>query len=456
MPRPTARRPCPHSLSPMPADMTDFDDPSSATFGVGELIEAVNGVLSDGFGGGVWVRGEIQGWKERGAHAYFDIIDEVDGKKSTLSVKFFAPQRGRLRSLLLRSGLQLADGLKVRIHGQLDVYAPSGQFGLKMDGIDPNFSLGEMALQRDEVLRRLAESGLLRRNAGADLPVAPLRVGVVTSETSAAWADFLHEIERSGFGFVLRLLDVRVQGPGAVDEIAAAITTLGGQRDLDVIAVIRGGGGKSELAVFDHEPIALAIATSPLPVFTGIGHEVDHSVADAVAHTALKTPTACAAALAERVADFVDSVEATYDEIVRFAATSLQSAASGILGLTKGIAQRVAAAVARSDERLAERSRRLRTGSQLVVQRSAQRLDLAAATVARAPQRLDPEVRHLDGLASRVRLLDPVHTMARGWSITRSADGSTVRSAADLRPGDQIITTFASGTARSRVEETTS
>jgi exodeoxyribonuclease VII large subunit len=370
-------------------------------------------------------------------------------------VKFFAPQRSRLRSLLLKSGLQLADGLKVRIHGDLDVYAASGQFGLKMDGIDPNFSLGEMAQQRDEVLRRLAESGLLRRNAEVELSVAPLRVGVVTSESSAAWADFLHEIERSGFGFVLRLFDVRVQGPGAVDEIAEAIAALGRHRDLDAIAVIRGGGGKSELAVFDHEPIALAIATSPLPVFTGIGHEVDHSVADAVAHAPLKTPTACAAALVERVAEFVHAVESTYADITRSADTVLQAATGDITVLTKGIAQRVATAVARSDERLAERGRRLRTGTGHVVERAMQRLEAAAAAVTRAPQRLDPELRHLEGLAGRVRLLDPAHTMARGWSITRSADGRTVRSAAELQPGDHIVTTFANGTARSRVEEAT-
>ncbi|MFM7687048.1 MAG: exodeoxyribonuclease VII large subunit, partial [Actinomycetota bacterium] len=90
-----------------------------------------------------------------------------------------------------------------------------------------------------------------------------------------------------------------------------------------------------------------------------------------------------------------------------------------------------------------------------VVQRAGQHLDAASAAVTRAPQRVDSELRHLEGLAGRVRLLDPVHTMARGWSITRSADGRTVRSAADLRPGDEIITTFATGTARSRVEETT-
>ncbi|MEY4339733.1 MAG: exodeoxyribonuclease large subunit [Actinomycetota bacterium] len=436
------------------SDVVDVGE-GPAVYGVGELIGVVNGVLADGFRGGVWVRGEIQSWKDRGAHAYFDIVDELDGKKATLSVKFFAPQRNRLRALLQKSGLQLADGLKVCIHGDLDVYAPSGSFGFKMDGIDPNFSLGDLALQRDAVLLRLSESGMLRRNGDVPLSVAPLRVGVVTSESSAAWADFHHEIERSGFGFVLRLLDVRVQGPGAVDDIAGAIRALGSHADLDAIAVIRGGGGKSELAVFDQEAIAVAIAESPLPVLTGIGHEVDHSVADAVAHLALKTPTACAAALAERVGAFVQAVETAYAGVERRALLSLQSAAAEVASLAEGIGHRVSAAVIRSDERLAERARRLHTGTARVLERADSRLVSAAAAVARAPQRLEPELRHLDGLAGRVRLLDPAFTMARGWSITRTADGRTVRTAADLQPGDHIVTTFATGTARSRVEETT-
>lgn len=436
--------------------MTDLfsmtDEP--ATYGVGELIGAVNAVLAEGFDGGVWVRGEIQSWKDRGAHAYFDLVEQVDGQKATIAVKFFAPQRNRLRALLQKSGLQLADGLKVRIHGSVDVYAPSGTFGLKMDGIDPNFTLGDLALQRDEVLQRLAQSGLLRRNAEAPLAAAPLRIGVVTSESSAAWADFRHEIERSGYAFLLRLLDVRVQGPGAVDDIAAAIRTLAGHPDLDAIAVIRGGGGRSELAVFDHEPIAVAIAESALPVFTGIGHEVDHSVADAVAHTALKTPTACAAALVERVETFVSATEAAYAAIEHRIEVLLQAATSELTAVAEGIGLRVSSAVVRSNERLAERHRRLLAGADRVIERADARVARAAVAVARVPQRLEPEVRHLDGLEHRLRLLDPVFTMARGWSITRTTDGRTVRSAADLQPGDHIITTFATGTATSRVEET--
>lgn len=432
----------------------EVDDADEPTYSVSELADAINGVLRRGFDQGVWVRGEIQGWNERGPHAYFRLAEATESGKAQLSVQFFAPQRNKLRSLLLKNGLQLADGVKVRIFGQLDFFAGNGSLGLKMSGIDPRFTLGELALQRDDLLRRLGEAGLLERNRQVPLSVAPLRVGVVTSRASAAWADFAHEIERSGMGFQLRLVDVRVQGDTAVREITGALRSLTASSDLDAVVLIRGGGSRGELATFDDEAIALTIARSPLPVLTGIGHEIDRSVADEVAHLALKTPTACAAALVERVQAFQQSVEAAWTQICHVAAMSLQASVTDVAGLGEGIRLRVGSAVSRSDERLHERARRAQRGAQRVIERAEGRISTAATSVRRAPQRLDRPDQQLHHVAERVRLLDPATTMARGWSITRTADGRTIRTADELRQGDQIITTFASGTARSRVEET--
>jgi len=432
----------------------DLDDGGVPTLSVGELAEAINGALRRSFSDGVWVRGEIQGWSQRGPHAYFRLVEETEDGKASLNVQFFANAQARLKPLLMKHRLRLADGLKVRIFGHLDFFAPSGQLGLKMSGIDPRFTLGELALQRDDVVRRLVAAGLYDLNKRRPLSVAPLRVGVVTSTASAAWADFLHEIERSGIGFQLRVVDVRVQGEWAVTEVTAGVRTLSRHGDLDVVAVIRGGGGRTELATFDHEAIATAIAMSPLPVFTGLGHEIDRAVADEVAHSALKTPTACAAALVERVQQFSQATSDAWAGIERRAERSLAAASAEVADVAGGIRHRVIAAVERGDERMLQRAQRVRTGAERALERADARLVVARAAVRRAPARLDPEDRHLDAVAQRVRLLDPVNTMARGWSITRTTDGRTVRTAEELRPGDQIVTTFASGTARSRVEET--
>jgi exodeoxyribonuclease VII large subunit len=434
----------------------DLDDGGEPTFSVGELAEAINATLRRKFADGVWVRGEIQGWNERGPHAYFRLAEDTESGKAVLNVQFFAPSRARLRSLLAKNRLQLADGLKVRIFGHLDFFAGSGQLGLKMSGIDPRFTLGDLAMQRDEVVRRLVASGMYDANRQRPLPVAPLRVGVVASVDSAAWADFAHEIQRSGLGFQLRLIDVRVQGESAVAMITAAVRTLSVQADLDAIVVIRGGGARSELATFDAERIALAIAGSALPVFTGLGHEIDRSVADEVAHTALKTPTACAAALVERVIEFSQRTEATFGAIERSAVRAIGVSEGRFSEVAAAIGHRTMAAVQRASERLHLRSTRLRANAERVVERADDRLAGAAAAVRRAPVRLDPELRHLDAVSQRVRLLDPVTTMERGWTITRDADGRTVRDATALVPGAQIVTTFARGAARSRVEEISS
>lgn len=401
------------------------------TYTVGELAAAINGVLRRGFGDGVWVRGEIQGYAERGPHAYFRIAEQGADGKAVLNVQLFAGVRTRLRPLLARNGIALADGLQVRIFGTLDMYAPSGQLGLKMTDLDPRFTLGDLALRREAVLQRLRSSGLLDANARLPLPLVPLRVGVVTSADSAAWADFRHEIERSGWAFLLRLVDARVQGDQAVGSITAALGHLGGRDDLDVIALIRGGGARSELATFDDEAIALAIAHCPLPVFTGLGHETDRSVADEVAHTALKTPTACAAALAERVGAFVESVDQ----------------------VATAIAHRTGRAVDRAAERLSQRIARLDTGTARVLDRALHRLDRADDVIGRTPRQIDLAGRHLDQLAERIRLLDPATAMARGWSITRTADGHIVRDSAVLASGDILVTAFASGSAISRVDQ---
>ena len=220
------------------------------------------------------------------------------------------------------------------------------------------------------------------------------------------------------------------------------------------MVLIRGGGSKTELATFDHESIATAIAKSPLPVFTGLGHEIDRSVADEVAHSSLKTPTACAAALVEHVNAFQADVERVWSAIDRHANRVVREAGTALVAIAHGVRRATVSAVERSDDRLGHRRQRLGAAGDRALERSADRLAAARVSLCRVPARLEPELRHLDAVAARVRLLDPVHTMARGWSITRTADGAVVRRAEDLAPGTTITTTFAQGSAKSRVEET--
>ena len=283
----------------------------------------------------------------------------------------------------------------------------------------------------------------------------PLHVGVVSSVDTAAWHDFHDELVRSRFGFHLRVCDVRVQGPTAARGISRAIVALAARRDLDAIVVIRGGGARNELATFDAEPIARAIAASRVPVFTGLGHEVDRSVADEAAHTAFKTPTACAAALVDAVRAYLESSERSWSAISALSHRQLGSATEQLTGRAHRIARRTHDAVERADERLAARVETVRTRAPRALAVAQARVDDIATRVVRRPhQLLAAEDRHLASLQARLGLLDPVNLLARGWSITRTDDGRVVRSVSGAPPGAIIHTEVADGTVTSRVEET--
>lgn len=431
----------------------EFDDGGEPTYSVGELADAINGVLHRQFGDGIWVRGEIQGYNEKNGHAYFRLVESSGDRRAVLDVSFFANIRIRLRPLLQRHRLVVADGIKVRVFGALDYYAANGRLSLKMNGIDPRYTLGEMALERDEIGRRLVASGLYDANRRHPVPAMPLRIGLVTSVNSAAWHDFMHQLKDSGHGFGIRVVDVRVQGDLAESMVSAAIATLGRRTDVDVVVVIRGGGSRTELALFDSEAIATAIATARVPVFTGIGHEIDRSIADEVAHTAFKTPTACAVALIDLVQQFAVRAESAWAKIAARAGREIEHSNAGLYDTARRIEQRTVGAVERAGQRLGDRAHRLALSSLRVLDHGDAALDRVAVGVGRRPlQFVEQQSQTLDQLEARVRLLDPVHTLARGWSVTRTNDGRIVRSAADVAPGDEIITTLAAGTVFSRIE----
>jgi exodeoxyribonuclease VII large subunit len=437
-------------------DLEFDDDPADPTFGVRELADAVNQVLRRGFRDGVWVRGEIDGIQQRGGHVYFTLTEQTDEGRASVQVALFANTWYRLRPVLARHRLRLGNGLAVRIHGSLNYYAPTGRLSLVMDGIDVRFTLGQLAADRDALLARLADDGLLRRNASLAVPLVPERIGLVASRGSAAWHDVLHELEASGFGFRIAHVDVRVQGADAAASVAAAVRTLG-RRRVDVIVLVRGGGSRTDLATFDDERIALAIARSPVAVFTGLGHETDRSVADEVAHTSFKTPTACAAGVVERVRVYLGHVDRTGAAVGHLAVARLDTASARVGGLGHRVAGRTEAAVRLADQRLAHLARRLAVEPDRRLAVAADGVARVATRVlARGPQVLTAAERDLAGVAARVRANDPAVVLARGWSITRRADGSLVRSATAVGTGDELVTTVADGEVRSRVGEVTS
>ena len=405
-------------------------------------VEELSHLLKDGlatlFPEDLWVEGQVSNFHDaRSGHAYFDLVEPsaVPGRAvaAKLSVALFKGARIGVDHTLAAAGeLALANDLQLRIRARLDFYPPSGRLQLIMNGVDPAFTLGRLAAERERLLHALADEGLLRANRANPIPVPPLRVGLVTSIGSAAHADFSEEISRSGFPFTVLERDARVQGDGSAVDLAEALHMVATHQP-DVIALIRGGGSATDLAAFDAEVLARTIATLDVAVVTGIGHEVDRAVADEVAHTAFKTPTACAVAIVEQVAAFADAVA----------------------DLQESIAQRAGASTARSTDLLDDLAQRTARSATAVLDRRADRLDDLVGRLRRSPMAtLDRQAERLAGVTDNLRALDPARILARGWSITRLADGTLVRSVTDTAVGDTLVTHVTGGTVTSTVDGT--
>ncbi|RYY16150.1 MAG: exodeoxyribonuclease VII large subunit, partial [Cytophagaceae bacterium] len=196
----------------------------------------------------------------------------------------------------LRPGLRLLLRVKVTFHEQYG-------FSLDVLALDPSYTVGELARLRLATLRKLAEKDLLERQQTLTLPLGPQRLAVISSPTAAGFQDFVHQLEEAPYDFALTLFPALMQGEDAPASIRAALESIRPRRgQFEVVIVIRGGGSKTDLLAFDEYGLAAAVASFPLPVLTGIGHERDEAVVDLVAYRALKTPTAVAAFLVERLA----------------------------------------------------------------------------------------------------------------------------------------------------------
>jgi exodeoxyribonuclease VII large subunit len=404
------------------------------TFRVSELTDAIAVALDVCFPDEVWVQGEISSLRRSSAgHVYFQLIEPGAAGSppiAQLAVTLFAGAKAAVNATLREGGgIRMTDGVEIRLRGRVSLYGPQGRLQLRMTAVDPEYTLGRLAGDRERLLRALASEGMLDRNGTLPLPLLPLRVGLVTSRDSAAEADFLHELTSGPHGFQVLAVDARVQGAGADERVATALHQLAAL-EVDVIALVRGGGARTDLATFDSEVLARAIAGLGVPVLTGIGHEIDRSVADEVAHAAAKTPTACAALLVARADSFHSRVDGRWAAASQLASNHLAHAERRLHRSATGVTQAAQTSLRSGDHRLGESVRRLGRA---------------------APRTLERAALHLDVSASRVAALDPARALARGWSITRTADGKLVTAVDQLRAGDTLVTTLVDGQVASQV-----
>lgn len=398
---------------------------------VSELLTRIQQAVVGEFPSPIWVRGEVTGYRRTsGGAAFFRLADpEVDA--SALDVSGRGRVMAEIDRVLGDAGVGgLRDGIEVRVRGTVGVEGRNSVVRLSLLELDPAFTAGRLAIDRAEVLRKLTADGSLEANGLLPLPLVPLRVGLVTSRGSAAHGDFLDQLRRSSYRFAVKTTHVTVQGETAPDRLAAGLARF--TPDLvDMIALVRGGGSRLDLAVFDTETVARAITTAKVPVLTGIGHEMDRSVADEAAAVAEKTPSAAGEWLVTRVRDFAERLDK--------ARLHIRREGHGALIRHRHLLQRTASEIA---------------GGAAALRRQRDQLDHLRADIASASRRvLEQQRSTLGSLGDWFSAIGLEPTLRRGFAVATTEDGTVVKSTTQVSAGDRLVLRLADGTVPVEVTE---
>ena len=295
-----------------------------------ELNELVKETLVKAFPSAVWVIAEVSELKEnRNGHCYLELIE----KQGT---EIVARSRATIWSYTYRmlkpyfettTGQYFVQGIKILVQVSVE-YHPSFGLSLNIKDIDPIYTVGDMAMQRREIINRLQSQGVFEMNKELQLPLVPQKIAVISSVTAAGFQDFMNQLENNEFGFKFytKLFQATMQGSDAVPSIINALERIFEHEDFfDAVVIIRGGGATADLSSFDNYDLAFNITQFPLPVITGIGHEKDDTIIDLVAHTRMKTPTAVAEFLIKGMERFYDKMLEMENEIVQLTRNLIES-----------------------------------------------------------------------------------------------------------------------------------
>lgn len=437
-------------------------------YSVGRLNAEARALLEGAFPL-IWVEGELSNVsRPASGHLYFTLKD------SSAQVRC-AMFRGNNRFLKFRP----ADGLQVLVRANLSLYEARGDYQLIVQSME---EAGDGALQRafEALKQKLAAEGLFDTAHKVDLPALPRRIGVVTSPTGAAIRDILSVLRRRFPAIPVLIYPVPVQGTGAGAEIAAAIRAADRRRDCDVLIVARGGGSLEDLWAFNEETVARAIYDCGIPVVSGVGHEVDFTIADFVADRRAPTPSVAAEMVSPDQAEWLNQLRALDRELYTQVRRRLQRLDERLGWLGKRLQQQHPGQRLRQRaQRLDELDQRLRLALRTQLRRRRERLATLEARLQR--HHPGPRLRHLHDLeaalarrlrtavqtqlkASRQRLtalgraldaVSPLATLERGYAIVTAADGHVLHDAAQTRPGDRITARLARGRLHCTVDETT-
>lgn len=386
-----------------------------------ELQRRVKSALEGQFALPVWVSAEISEIKVNySGHCYLELVEKGgDNGVPTAQARavMWRSHYPRISGYFeAETGQRLAAGIRILAKVLVSYHELYG-FSLQITDIDPSYTLGDMERQRQQTIAQLQQEGVWDMNREAPMPAVVQRIAVVSSVHAAGYQDFCQELEKSPYRFEVSLFDAFMQGEAAEESIVAALCAVAEQLEkFDAVVLIRGGGSRSDLNCFNAYRLCAHVAQFPLPVVTGIGHDKDTSVADMVAHTALKTPTAVAGWLVERMAEA--------DGWLDYAALQLHDA--------------TAAAMHASEVRLERLSGEVRRLSGELLTRQSLRLEHLGTLLPEAARDfLTRQTLRLENAAELIAGRSPERILRLGFAVLR-AGGRAVTSAAGVTAGEDV------------------
>lgn len=402
-----------------------------------------------------WVEAELSECRESKGHCYMELIQKDEHSNTPVAraqAKCWRSTWAMVSPYFTRiTGQQLHAGMKVRLKVYAQFHEAYG-FSWIVSDIDPNFTLGDMARRRQEIIRQLRQEGIFDLQKELSLPLPCLRIAVVSSASAAGYGDFAAQLADTPFAFQTRLFPATMQGEQVEQSIIKALNDIYSSLDMfDCVVIIRGGGATADLSGFDTLALAENVAQFPLPIITGIGHDRDESILDMVSHLRVKTPTAAAQHLIDQAEQLLQRIDRSEERITRYAQSRMELEQIRLGRLAERIPPLFSLVRTRQEARLDRLGQHLTALIQRRLDREQQRIELnQMQCAATSTQRIERERHRLELLEQRTRSLDPALMLRRGYSIT-TIGGVALRDPSQVRPGDLLLTQLEKGTLKSKV-----
>lgn len=423
-----------------------------------ELNSLVRQTIEIGLPKSYWVEAEISELRENSGHCYLELI-EKDKRYNTpiakASARCWRQTWGMVKPYFENTtGQQLRAGMKVLIEVYAQFHEAYG-FSWIISDIDPNYTLGDMARKRQEIIKRLKEEGVFDLNKQLDLPLFSQRIAVISSKSAAGYGDFANQLygNQYGYYFEAELFAATMQGEDVERSIIKALNAINDRcDDFDCVVIIRGGGATSDMSGFDALELAENVANFPLPIITGIGHDRDECILDMVSHTRVKTPTAAAALLIDNLHTAERRIDDARQRIANLTSRKMEveklrlsRLAERLPALFGSVKDKQEARLDILQERLFRLAEIRLSNCENIVGQLEKKISLTAEHL------LMVEKHRLELLEGRAQNLDPQLLLRRGYSITL-VGGKALRDPSQVKQGDKIETRLEKGTIISTID----